>query len=76
MGCEIRELAVKKIHNQDILKKVALTEKLYRLRIAAIENLEDENVLELHFAMMQEERKREHIQQKRAEQKRASLRKK
>jgi len=37
---------------------------------------EDESVLELHFAMMQEERKREHIQQKRAEQKRASLRKK
>jgi len=37
---------------------------------------EDENVLELHFAMMQEERKWEHIQQKRAEQKRASLRKK
>jgi hypothetical protein len=34
---------------------------------------EEESMLELHFAMIQEERKWEHIQQKRAEQRRASL---
>lgn len=61
---------VSKEHRDYILIK-----ELYHCKPSDLDN-EEESMLELHFAMIQEERKREHIQQKRAEQKRASLRKK
>ena len=52
-----------------------LIKELYHCKPSDLDN-EEESVLDLHFQMIQEERKREYIQQKRAEQKRASLRKK
>lgn len=48
-----------------------LIKELYHCKPSDLDN-EEESVLNLHFQMIQEERKREHIQQKRAEQKRAS----
>ena len=51
-----------------------LIKELYHCKPSDLDN-EDESILNLHFQMIQEERKWEHIQQKRAEQRRASLRK-
>lgn len=45
-----------------------LIKELYHCKPSDLDN-EDEHVLDLHFAMIQEERKREHIQNKRMEQK-------
>ncbi len=61
---------VSKEHRDFILIK-----ELYHCKPSDLDN-EEESMLELHFAMIQEERKWEHIQQKRAEQRRASLRNK
>ena len=45
-----------------------LIKELYHCKPSDLDN-EDENMLQLHFAMMQEERKWEHIQNEREKQK-------
>lgn len=45
-----------------------LIKELYHCKPSDLEN-EEERILQLHFNMLQEERKNEYIEQKRAEQK-------